>query len=283
MNETIVLHLPLDNRTVEIEADLTNEWASPHTGRRLREAESTITVTADISAAFKTALRSAVATDDEGHVWSPEMRSESYVGDGNGPHNVSIVWSEVEELRAERVEFQNLSLVPTRYEESTDPQDEEHKGDATIAITFLATLTADEAAELRKLEADRRDRDRIYWPVLRVGVSDEPRLMRLGNSLWSARDDGNVDYLVVLVDKANDDSDRDGTWKRLAGEPALSLALTALTDLEGRFDALLDRLESGGSIDADARKALDEAGAKGIRERFYRFSEVDNVDEWWLD
>lgn len=58
--------------------------------------------------------------------------------------------------------------------------------------------------------------------------------------------------------------------------------MAQLSDLAGRFEALLGLLEQGRPLDADARKLLDEEAERAKRTRFPSFFEVDDVNDWWL-
>ena len=276
MDETLLLHVPFPNQVVNVRAEVIGESVSLHTGRRLRQAESTVMAPADDSSEFRAVLEESVARDDDGNNWGAIIKTESFANGGS--HEFAIEWAEHEELHTERVEFEGLALTPTRYKEDADPED-----DGVVAINFLATLTPDEVDRLRELEAKTADPESRYWPVFRIGISEEPRTMRLGQLLWSKRDDGNVDYLIVLVDAANDDPPKKRTlWLRMAGEPALPRAMTALADLSGRFEALLGLLEQGTPIDGNARRLLDDAGQKAQRTKRHMFFEVDNVADWWI-
>jgi hypothetical protein len=276
MDEILLLHVPFQNQVVDLRAEVVGESVSLHTGRRLRRAESAVTASSENSPEFRTVLEEAVAADDDGNNWAATIQTESFANDGS--HEFAIEWSEHEELHAKRVEFEGLALTPTQYKEDADPED-----DGVVAINFLATLTPDEVDRLRELEANTADPESRYWPVLRVGISENPRTMRVGQLLWSKRDDGNVDYLIVLVDAANDDAPQKRTlWLRMAGEPALPRAMTALTDLSGRFEALLGLLEQGTPIDGNARQLLNDAGQKAVRTKHHTFFEVDNVADWWM-
>lgn len=270
MNDLLTLHIPFRDQTVDVKAEVAEDSVSPHTGRRLRQADTRVPVSADLSADFKEALNDSVAVDDDGNAWSAQLRCESYT-QGGSSHDFEIDWIEQEQLQATSVKFQRLALTPSRYEERPD------EDDGVITIRFQATLSPAETARLRELEAG----DQVYWPVVRVGISDEPRSMRFGQLLWSSREDGSTEYLIMLVDEAHDDRAHKGTaWLRMAGEPRLGNVVTMLADLSGRHEALLDLLEQGTAIDADAKKQIEEAGRRALNETFL-FFEVDSVSDWW--
>ena len=140
---------------------------SPFTSAELRRLKTEVTVSPQDSALVKEFLATEVLTDSEGSLWSGQLDVESYMDDG--PRRLTISWTESERREAESIEFEGLTLTPAvgRYEERMND-------DGSIAVSFQATLTADETDRLRSLipskKAEVRDR-----AVIRRGVSDKPR------------------------------------------------------------------------------------------------------------
>lgn len=273
MASSFKLHLPLQDRVVDLDAELTAEAVSPHTGRTVGEAKSDVNAMADECSAFREALESTQATDDDGNRWVGQVRSESYI-DGGSRHSFHLAWHEHEHLVAERVEFEGLTLTPQRYEEHLDEED------GSIALQFIATLSPTETDRLRCLQTEGADVTKRYWPVVRVGVSDQHREMQLGQLLWSKRDDGDVDYLIVLVDVAHDEGPPKTAFLRMGGEPQRGHLMNALADLSGRFEQLLGTLEHGTSIDQDTIALINRAGKEARRCNLWMFDEVDDVNDW---
>ena len=270
MNQGLMLHFQSGGEMNDLKVELTGTEVSPHTGRPLRYAESIIQVAEDRAGDFRDALEGSPATDDSGHVWTGRISSESYSSEG-GPYQMTIEWSEHEDVQAERVRFAGLELTPSSYEERIDDDD-------LLVLEFQATLSPEETNRLRELQTGTADEPERYWPVVRVGVSEEERRMRLGRVLWSRRDDGNIEHKIVLV---ADEQAEPGIspWAKI-GQPQLGHTMGGLADMAGQFDALLETLERGGVLDAEAIQTIREAGRDARRTRVHTFYEVADVSEW---
>lgn len=168
------------------------------------------------------------------------------------------------------VDFEGLRLEPSKYEEQV------HDGD--LAITLRATLARDETDLLRELQVERADQSRRYWPVVRRGVSEEPRRMRLGRVLWQ-QDGDRFEHLITLVD-ASADEKPPGPWLGNRAEPELRQAMGGLADLAGRFDALVDALSKAGLLNREAVEEIRVAGKEARTQRAYTFYEVDDLSRW---
>jgi hypothetical protein len=271
MADDITLQLTIGESTITTTAQLTGSDTSPFTGRTLRLAESVITIPADAADAFSTALDQPVA-DQDCNQWHGTVRTTSYTSDGLQQHEVE--WGEVEALHADHVEFQGLSLQPVRYHEEFD--------DDVVAITLQALLSAEDAQRLRQLEAQRRLGENTYWPVIRRGVSDEPRTMRLGQLLWERRDDDQLLYQLTLVDAAYDDAADGHHGLADISEPHLSHTMDHALHSDGRIDALLNVLQDAGVIDAETRAVISEGGRRAVSERRHELFEVSDVESHWL-
>src|ERR1035438_584415 len=235
MGEQITLQVPFRGNSVEIVADISDHTVSPHSGRELRHAESAVNVGDEASSEFREALAASPATDADGDRWSAQIRRESF--SNGGPHELVIDWAESEELQADLVTLEGLELTPSSYEENLDE-------DGVLAIELQATLSPEETDRVRHLQIDSTQDQQRYWPVARVGISDEPRSMRLGRVLWSKRADGNIEHKITLVDEAHDrDPSASTPFLMMAGEPQLGRTMTGLADLAGQFEALLVLLE----------------------------------------
>jgi hypothetical protein len=239
-------------RSFEVPAEQTGTATSPHTGRELRLLRTELTCTADEAEVIHDLLDARPLDDEEGVSWEGRVPTESY--SNGGPHTLVITWVEQEGApSADSVEFEGLTLRPTRYEE--------HDWDGTIAITLEATHMADEAELLRGLEAARHDESGRYWPVIRHGVSEEPRRMRLGRVLWQQNGD-QIDHQITLVDEAYDARDNASSWVGMHGEPELGHVIDLASSLTGQLDALLRELEAAGTLEAEALERIREAVLK---------------------
>ncbi len=268
ITDQVTLRFTHGERMFELHAEQAATSTSPHTARELRGLRSEITCSPEEAAALRALLESPAVTDEHGVKWSGRLATESYID--SGPHTLVIEWTERERIVAELVEFQGLSLRPTHYQEDED--------DGVVAVTFSATLSEDEMQALWALREGRADQERRYWPVVRRGVSDVPRTMRLGRILWQ-RNGKSYEHRVTLVDEA-EDRQEPGPWLGMRAEPELSHLMAGLADLSGRFDALLDALDAAGILDREARDTIRDAGRTVRRQREYTFYEVDDLSRW---
>lgn len=254
---------PLRFAVGEVEAKL-----SPFTGRELRTLSTQVAVappTADLVKAF---LATAPVTAADGSSWSGKIDMESYT-DG-GPHSLTITWKETEQLMADTVEFEGLTLTPTRYEERENE-------DGTICVTFQAILTQEETRTLRSLVST--DASERYFMVLRRGVSDDPRSMRLGRVLWQQLDDGAVANDITLVDEAFDASG-DNTMLVLGGEPQMSNLVRQVSSLIVQFESMIAELESAGVVAPEAIERIRASAETLAPSRRHIFFEVADLSKW---
>jgi hypothetical protein len=243
---------------------------SPFTGRDLRTLKTEVTVSPADAEIVKALLASAPATDADGARWTGNLNMESYTNDG--PHQLTITWTESEHVRADLVEFEGLALTPTRYEERTN-------NDGSIAIAFQATLTEEETKRLRSLIPPNRQSVR-YWPVVRRGVSDDPRSMRLGRVLWEQLDDGLFGHDITLVDEAFDTSDERNALLGLAGEPMVGNLVRQLSSLLAQFETLLAELEASGHLTPEVIARIRESAESLGPDRRHAFFEVSDISKW---
>jgi hypothetical protein len=269
MNDELTLVFRAGDEPFPIPARVEEVIESPHTGKTLRRLSTEITVPAARARAIATLLEAQPLVDEDGNEWSGRIESESY-GEVQGLHHLKIGWEEQERVQANAIEFEGLSLKPSRYEERAD--------DDGVAISLRARLTPAETEKVRDLQQRPSTEDELYFPVVRRGVSDEPRRMRFGRVLWQALEDGNADYDITLVDESLDKEPRSGFGA--IGEPHTGHLLNAVEQLLGERDALLDALKSAGVLDDAAVERVHQAGAHAVGKRRYRFYQVDDLSGW---
>ena len=245
---------------------------SPFTGRELRKLQTKFRVAPHTAELVRAFLATGSAADTEGSFWSGNLDMESY--SDAGPHTLTITWSESERLHADTVEFEGLTLVPTdtKYEERVNE-------DGSIFVTFQANLTPDETDRLRTLIAAKHS-DSRYWSVIRRGVSDEPRNMRLGRVLWQQLADGRIGHDITLVDEAFDPSDAHDAFRGLAGEPQIGNLIEQVSVLLARFETLLTELEASGTVAPEAIGRVRTAADTLAAARSHIFFEVADLSRW---
>jgi hypothetical protein len=267
-----LLQFEFNGQPLRFPTDQLASVTSPFTGRQLRKLMTTVTLEPMDAARVKEFLATAPVMDSGGSLWTGSLDTEAY--SNGGPHNLTITWSESEILRAEMVEFAGLSLRPLA------PKYEEHVNtDGSIGINFQAALTKEETERLRSLSTATRTEVQ-YWPVIRRGITDEPRSMRLGRVLWQSLDSGQIAHDITLVDEAFDSSEASNAFLALGGEPRVGNLIREVSSLIVQFEALLAELEATAAITPEAiqrvRASADALGAL----RAHIFFEVDDLSRW---
>ncbi len=243
---------------------------SAFTGRQLRMAQTVFTISPADADTAKRLIEATPIADTEGILWSGHLDMESYTNDG--PRSLTITWSETEQLKAEVVEFEGLALRPTRYEERSNE-------DGSVTIAFQAVLTGEETDRLRSLMSRKRS-DVQYWPVVRRGISDEPRNMRLGRVIWQQLDGGTIAHDITLVDEAYDSSEEGNAFLALAGEPMVGNLVQHLSALIAQYESLLGELEAAGLLGSDALNRIRASAESLGPDRRHAFFEVADLSKW---
>lgn len=270
MEVPTVLQFAFNCQPIRFPVGKGESFTSPFTGRDLRRLKTEVTVAPDEADLVKAFVATSPVTDSDGAIWSGNIEMESYTNDG--PHSFTITWSESEELRADVVEFEGLVLTPTRYEER--PND-----DGSIVIAFQAVLSKEETDRLRSLVPDKRS-DVLYFFVVRRGVSDEARSVRLGRVLWQQLDDGTICHDITLVDEAFDSSDEGNAFLGLAGEPMVGNLVRQVSSLLVQFETLLAELEAAGVVAPEALERVRSSAEALAPARRYVFCEVSDLSKW---
>lgn len=246
---------------------------SPHTGRNLEvvSAESVL------PAAVASALADAVSgggrlSSEDGRVWQVSPRRESY-GDPDGPHEVALELTEVEEVSASEVRLAGLTLVPETYEEQVD------EDSGALIVTLRTTLVSPQLEQWRELVEARLNAEEPYYDVVRVGVEDRPVRMRLGRTFWSAAGDG-VEALINLVEERFDTADRGRSLFAHVNEPDLTHALRWAKRSEVGIDALVEELVAAGVLTPEAVARVESKRAAARRTLSWAGSEVEDLDDF---
>jgi hypothetical protein len=177
-----------------------------------------------------------------------------------GNPETNFVWElrEIEDLTIEKVSLGGIELLPYRYKESLD-------GDA-LMIDMRVRITPDVRDRIEKLPH--------YFEVIRFGISDLPRTMRLGRGLWS-ESEGTINQQVYLVEQLFDKPGEHGLF-----EPERSNWHFMLIKVTHKLDSLLQLLSTKGLLNEEEIASLDEfpddARVRLVRE----FDRVKDLDEW---
>lgn len=269
MTALSALQFEFEGQPVRIAVQAADPTQSPFTGRTLRRESTSIQVVPHEVDLVKRLLDASPVSDSEGTLWNGHLDVESF--QQGGPHTLEITWNEVEALQADAVEFQGLSLRPTKYEE--------HDNDDTIAISFKAVLSAEETEVLRALMEPNRS-GAIYWPVVRRGVSDDSRSMRLGRVLWQPLTDGSIAHDITLVDEAFDASDEPNHFLTMHGEPEVSNLVGAVAGLLGQIGVLIAELEAANALPSESIERIRAAANEMKPANRHLFFEVADISKW---
>jgi hypothetical protein len=198
------LNLELLGERRQLSAEELDASVSPHTGRALRRVRLDFTVRGSkmnqrvIDELNGAARGNGGLRDSEGNSWVVVTHSHQYTaGDVNEMYRHDVEIRQCEELSADRLDFGGLSLAVDKYEEDAS--------DGGITVQAIVRTALNEARELEDFLL--ADRDEVYFPVVRVGVSDEPIRMRLGKCLWE-RSDSEIRHLLTFVSEEGDSEDQ---------------------------------------------------------------------------
>jgi hypothetical protein len=190
-----VLELQLEEgRTVPMHIRRRGLQPSLHTDRNLTELHGWITTTdADTHRWLSMALRRigeqpVRALDAEGDPAGKWQLSWNSYGESVGIHTYAVILRESEELALEALLLDGLELHPYEYREEV----------VADGLAIWAKMVGEREYVSRLGEIIRR---RESFPVIRRGIQDRPRDMRLELAEWSEYED-RVKYRIVLLERS---------------------------------------------------------------------------------
>jgi hypothetical protein len=193
MSETIDVRLG-EERRIRVHVRRRTREASPHTGRGLREVHGW-TATNDLrehrwlsSALRALGDRVVRSEDDSGDPTGRWRLSWNSYDEAGGVHTYGLILREAEDLTLESLKIDSLELHPYEYREEVIDE----------GLTIWAKVVGTQSDVTR---INRLIRTRPSFPVVRRGIHDEPREMRLGVAEWSEYED-RIKYRLVLFDQA---------------------------------------------------------------------------------
>jgi len=265
----IELHIAGEDVVAEIVGH--DEMTSPHTGNSLERLELEFEVTGEQTASISALLASGgeVSTGP-----MPGMRfgvASSYSSSTNGgPTRFHITAEEAETIMATTVTLNGtVALTPYRYRE--------HANGPALTITFGTTTSGDASDALEALILDRRPG--VYFPVVREGISVEPRPMRVGQCLWQPNEDGSVRHRVVLVDEAYDQVG-DGHPAVGLFEPERTRTAEAIAELQNLIGGLIERLVGADLLTPEDADLLTAQAHEVTQSQFRQFYRADDIDDF---
>ncbi len=189
--ETIEIQIG-DGRTIPASIRRRAADRSPHTGRDLQELHAWVTTAEpDTHRWLSVALRglgdSVVGSlDASGEPAGRWQLSWNSYGEAGGVHTYGLILREAEDLALEALIIDNMELHPYEYREDF----------LEDGLTIWAKVVGTHADVTR---INRLIRTRTSFTVIRRGIQNTAREMRLGVAEWSEYED-RIKYRLVLVD-----------------------------------------------------------------------------------
>jgi hypothetical protein len=264
-NEVMELQLG-DGRSITVTIRRRGIDRSPHTGRELLELHGWVT-TADpethrwLSVALRGlgdgVVRSLDANGEPSGRW--QLSWNSY-GENAGVHTYGLILREAEDLTLEALVIDSMELHPYEYREELIDD----------SLTIWAKMVGTHADVTR---INRLIRTRTSFPVIRRGIQNRPREMRLGVAEWSEYED-RIKYRLVLVDHQISD-----TMRAELGRIQEQNNRSAVAYYANLLDRLADLLVERGAITRGELDGIREAARKQPIVSRHEVWHVADVDE----
>jgi hypothetical protein len=248
-------------------------FPSPYTGRELRRLQVSFVIDDEatnnrIVEALE-ARQEVTLPDGTGQRTSfePGKTSWSYT-DGITRYHHQVELTEQEHLQPTAVVLDQLEITPYAYEECIDD-------DGVLRIDLKTRVASPTHATLQAMITRCAAGDPSYFPVVRKGLQDMPRTMRLGICTWSAHD-GEFKHNLVLVEQTADQHEPDPFVPLDYPEGRRGREMAAKTS--ALVTELLRALEAKGVLNADEVRQLTAAAKQQAQELALEFSRMDDID-----
>jgi hypothetical protein len=263
-----MLYLELFNDKVPVQTELRETILSKHTGTELNVIEVSLTFRNENGhRAFLDIIRdnkiiSSVDEEDHRKKWKISNSSYTYSND-SGPYRHTLELTEQEVLSIEKLVINGLSFQPYFYKESIDED--------SLIIDARILLTPEEYENFKKIRYGE-----LYFPVVRVGISEQEKEMRFGQGLWS-QNDGKIKQHICLVERSYDITHK----KRVGLYPEIPNIMEMLEDNIEIMDNLLNILSQKNVLTDSELQQVKEISTEKVRERrllFYRIDDIDAIE-----
>ena len=215
---------------------------------------------------LRAADRKAPILDEDGGQWVIGSWSYSY-NDAGSARRYTVELDELERIEPTHLAFDGMRFSVKRYEEFPGSGDDESR-----LLLAEVEANAEQTGKLRRLLQSKD-----YFDLVRVGVSDNPMRVRMGQPVWQrVGDEGEMRrfQLALVTEEGDDPSDR-------GSDPSpWNLQRIALQE-RARLRSLLDELESISVLSNEARERVDAAATTWKDDRL-ELREVDDVSTHWL-
>jgi hypothetical protein len=203
----------------------------------------------------------SLADDDQPDAeWKVRDSGSTYIGtEPWGIHHHTWQLEEIEPIACTRLVLGTIELEPYDYREQAGE-------DGRVRLAARAPATEADLRAIYELCSSREPVD-----VVRVGVAQEPRRMRVEQYAWGERSDG----LAVVLSCAEVGEAR----VTLDDAPATAPPATALAD---SLDELLSLLETKGLLQPPERQRVVDVGRERAWQREHAARRVRDPDDWAL-
>jgi len=263
---TLLLHVD-EGRPLSVQIHKETAMRSPHTGRDLQELHGwVVTADAQLHQRLATILpgigeRPMRSEDDAGDFTGRWCVSWNSYGEAAGVHTYTLILREAEELSLRALLLDELELHPYEYREEAVP--------GGLKVRAKLVGTEDDVLRLRRLVNERE-----AFAVVRLGIEDEPRRMRLSVEEWSEFED-RVKYRISLADAGLEPAP-DGEFDGVETESSRA----ALMFYANLLERLAETLVRKNLLSREELRALREAARvePGVnRHELWRVTDVDQA------
>jgi len=246
---------------------------SKHTGVGLKKIEASVYVDKEIHENITKIIEKAKKTginsiDKQGEMlkkWKIEKSTYSCI---ENKYDHCLELEEIEDLHVDSLIIDKLTFHPYAYKE-------EFIHDALI-IDAKVGLSEVQFTEVKKL-IEKND----YFKVVRYGISDESREMKLGLPLWSKHKD-TIKYCFILSEKKYFETQNKNLFDKLLyklSQRIINMGIL-LAKQDGILKELLTILSSKKILTNEEITEIKEKASNQTRSREIDFYQVKDIDEF---
>lgn len=262
------LHLDFDGRELMFTIKKETTFFSKHTGVALKKIEVSLRVDKKIHEDITKIIERLNKTEinsigEQGKIlkkWKIEYSTYSCI-ENKYDHYFKL--TEIEDLHVDSLTVGRLNFHPYSYKE-------EFIRDALI-IDAKVRLSEVQFTEVKKLIEKNN-----YFKVVRCGISDEPREMKLGLPLWSKHKD-TIKYKIILSEKKYFETKE----KNINYSYPMILNMSfLLAKQDGILKELLTILSSKKVLTNEEITEIKEKASTQTKRREINFYQVKDIDEF---
>ncbi|MDF2879526.1 MAG: hypothetical protein K0R54_83 [Clostridiaceae bacterium] len=192
-----------------------------------------------------------------------KLINSSYIySNDNSLHRFILNIEQVEKLNIQSLTIAGIEVIPYEYTEEYDNG---------IIINAKFKINKENS---QKLHNNLKD---TYFDVIRKGISNEVKIMRFGQTLWSDHGDYKK-YNVTIVEKCYDDFET--ILKHGFLEPAHSNIMRMLAHTINLNNELINLLKSNNTISEADLEDIKEKAKNDIDKTYNEYFKVEDIDKW---